>query len=201
MKPLFRAAILSLAVAALPACSLGSLLGGGGKGPPTLLTLNSEAPAPGEFERSAAAGAAVTINAPAVPASLRTNRIAVAVTPTEVAYIKDAQWADMPARLFQDLLAETVRRTTGRVVLDPRQSSLDPGLVVGGELQRFGFDATEQAVVVVYDASLATPGGTRVETRRFEARAPSDGTAATAGPALNRAANEVARKVAGWIAR
>jgi cholesterol transport system auxiliary component len=38
-----------------------------------------------------------------------------------------------------------------------------------------------------------------VETRRFEATAPSDGTAASIGPALNRAANEVSYKVADWI--
>ena len=31
------------------------------------------------------------------------------------------------------------------------------------------------------------------------AAAPADGTAATVGPALNRAANEVARDVAGWV--
>ena len=42
-------------------------------------------------------------------------------------------------------------------------------------------------------------GGTRVETRRFEATVPSDGSAASIGPALNRAANEVATKVATWI--
>ena len=51
------------------------------------------------------------------------------------------QWVDTPDQLFQDLLAETVRRTTNRVVLDPRQTALDPGLLVTGELQRFGYDA------------------------------------------------------------
>ncbi|MEA3081622.1 MAG: cholesterol transport system auxiliary component, partial [Sphingomonadales bacterium] len=39
----------------------------------------------------------------------------------------------------------------------------------------------------------------RVETRRFTATAPSDGTAASVGPALNRAANQVALDVAKWI--
>jgi cholesterol transport system auxiliary component len=46
---------------------------------------------------------------------------------------------------------------------------------------------------------MSTAGGTRVETRRFEARAPADGTASTVGPALNRAANQVAIDVARWI--
>ena len=51
-------------------------------------------------------------------------------------------------------------------------------------------------VIVRYDGALSTAGGTRVETRRFEARVPADGTAATVGPALNQAANQVAIEVA-----
>ena len=39
----------------------------------------------------------------------------------------------------------------------------------------------------------------QVETRRFEAREPADGTASTVGPALNTAANRVAGDVAQWI--
>jgi len=54
-------------------------------------------------------------------------------------------------------------------------------------------------VVVTYDGSLSTAGGGRVETRRFTASAPADGTAATVGPALNGAANQVALEVAKWI--
>jgi len=108
-------------------------------------------------------------------------------------------WVDTPDRLFRDLVAETVRRTTNRVVLDGGQGSLDPGLIVSGELQRFGYDAATGQVVVTFDGSLSTAGGSRVETRRFEATAPSDGTATTVGPALNRAANEVAGKVAAWV--
>ena len=65
--------------------------------------------------------------------------------------------------------------------------------MVNGELQRFGYDASTGQVVVSYDGSLSTAGGNRVETRRFTATAPADGTAASVGPALNRAANQVAR--------
>lgn len=201
MKTLLRvAAPLALAMA-LSACSLGGLLGGGGKVPPTLLTLSAEAPPTGEFARAAGAGEAVTINAPVIAKELRTVRVPVHVTATDIAYVQDLQWVDTPDRVFRDLLAETVRRTTGRVVLDPMQTALDPGLLVSGELQSFGYDARTGLVVARYDASLATAGGTRVETRRFEASAPADGTAATVGPALNRAANQVALEFAQWIAR
>ena len=47
--------------------------------------------------------------------------------------------------------------------------------------------------------TLSTAGGAQVETRRFVATAPADGTAATVGPALNRAANQVAAEVAQWV--
>jgi cholesterol transport system auxiliary component len=180
-------------------CSLGGLLGGGGKPPATLLTLTPTAPDPGQIARSANAGQAVTIAVPAVAKEIRTNRVPVQITPTDIQYIKNLQWVDTPDRLFADLVAETVRRTTSRVVLGPKQSALDPGLLVNGELQRFGYDAQTGQVVVQYDASLSTEGGTRVEARRFTATAPADGTAASVGPALNSAANQVATEVARWI--
>lgn len=188
-----RLALIALVPLALTACL------GGKKVPPQLLTLSSEAPAPGNVTRSAAAGESVTIAVPVIPKELNTTRVPAQVGPTAVAYIKGLQWVETPDRLFQDLLSETLLRTTSRVVLDPKQSALDPGLVVNGTLSRFGYDAGEGAVLVRYDGALSTQGGTRVETRRFEARVPADGTAATVGPALNQAANEVALQVAQWI--
>jgi cholesterol transport system auxiliary component len=163
------------------------------------VTLTPEAADPGQIARSAAAGQAVTIAAPAVGRELGTVRVPVQVNPTDVQYIANLQLVDTPSRLFAALVSETVRRTTNRVVLDPQQTSLDPGVVVSGQLQRFGYDAASGQVIVQYDASLATAGANRVETRRFTATAPADGTAATVGPALNRAANQVALDVAKWI--
>ena len=197
MKLLRILAPVALA-AALGGCSLGGLLGGG-KTPTTLLTLTPDAPDPQQIQRTANAGQAVTIATPIVAKELRTPRIPVQVTPTDVQYVADAQWIDTPDRLFQGLVSETVRRTTNRVVLTDGQASLDPGLTVGGVLQRFGYDAQTGQVIVQYDGALSTDGGTRVESRRFTATAPSDGTAATVGPALNRAANQVATEVARWI--
>jgi cholesterol transport system auxiliary component len=184
--------------AALSACSVGGLLGGG-KPPVSLVTLTPEAAEPAQIARSAAAGQAVTINVPTVPKELSAVRIPVRVSPTDVQYVANLQLVDTPDRLFQQLLEETVRRTTNRVVLDPNQTNLDPGVTVSGQLQRFGYDASRGQVTVTYDASLAAAGAARVETRRFTATAPADGTAATVGPALNRAANQVALDVAKWI--
>jgi cholesterol transport system auxiliary component len=199
MKLLRIAAPVALALS-ISACSLGGLLGGG-KAPPTLLTLTPEAPAPAGISRSASAGETVTVSVPIIAKELRTVRVPVQLSPTDVAYVKDVQWIDTPGRLFQDLLSETITRTTNRVVLDPRQAGLDPGLVISGQLHRFGFDEAMQSVVVTYEAALSTVGGTRVETRRFEARVPATVDPASVGPALNRAANQVATEVAGWISR
>ncbi len=196
MRTMFRVTVAAAAALSLGACAL---LGGGPKPPPTLLTLSPSAAAPQAVVRSANAGEAVTIETPIIPKELRGVRVPAQVGPTAVAYIKGLQWVDTPDRLFQDLLEETVLRTTSRVVIDPKQTGLDPGLIVSGRLSNFGYEAGEGNVLVRYDAALAAAGGTRVETRRFEARAPADGTASTVGPALNTAANQVALQVAQWI--
>ena len=199
MKLLRLALPLALALAA-SACSLGGLLGGG-KVPPTLLTLTPQAALQGDMTRSVSAGQAVTIAVPMIPKELRTVRVPVQVSYMEVAYVEDLQWVDTPDRLFQSLLSETVRRTTGRVVLDPNQTTLDPGVMITGQLHRFGYDAAEQAVIVRFDAARSTAGGTAVETRRFEARVPTTPDAPNVGAALNQAANQVALEAASWIAR
>jgi len=195
-----RTLLLAVSIAAalsLSAC-MGGLLGGG-KTPPWLLTLTPQAPPPASIARTAGPGEAVTIELPVVPKEIRTNRVPVHSGPIAIAYVENLTWVDTPDKLFQDLLTETVTRTTNRVVLDPRQSSLDPGVTVTGNLSRFGYDAQEGAVIVRYDAAMTRAGGAAVATRRFEARAPADGTASTVGTALNAAANQVAIEVAAWV--
>lgn len=183
----------------LPACSLGSLLGGGGKAPATLQTLTPEAADPGPIQRTVNAGQAVTVGTPTIAKELRTTRVPVQIGPTDIQYVTGLQWVDTPDKLFQALLEETIRRTTSRVVLDTRQATLDPGLVITGQLHRFGYDASAGQVSVVYDASLSTEGGSRVESRRFVANVPADGSGPSVGAALNSAANQVAREVASWV--
>ncbi len=195
MKLMLRSAPFALLIG-LGACA--GLLGGGGKPPATLVTLTPEVGEPTQMARTAAAGKAVSILTPVVSRELHTVRVPVQVNQVDVQYVANLTLADTPDRLFQGLVAETVRRTTNRVVVDPRQATLEPGLTVSGVLQRFGYDSATAQVIVQYDGSLTTAGG-NVETRRFTGTAPADGTAATVGPALNRAANQVAQQVAQWI--
>lgn len=187
-----RPFIAPLAALALAGCF------GGGKVPATLLTLTPSA-AEAAIARNAAAGQAITIEVPVASREIRQVRVPVLEGPGRVTYVKDLQYVESPDNLFQRLLSETVKRTTGRVVLDPRQAGVDPGVRVTGTLERFGYDTALGQVVVTYDATMTGGGGAQVATRRFTATAPADGTAATVGPALNQAANAVAVQAAGWI--
>jgi cholesterol transport system auxiliary component len=198
MSRTLRVAVPIALALSLTAC-MGGLLGGG-KAPPWLLTLTPQAPAPESVARTAGPGEAVTIATPVIPKEIRTTRVPVHSGPIAIAYVEDLTWVDTPDRLFQDLLSETVTRMTNRVVLDPNQSALDPGLTITGNLTRFGYDEQEGMVVVRYDAAMARAGGSAVTTRRFEAREPADGTAATVAPAINAAANRVAMEAAQWVA-
>ena len=198
MSPMLRLSVPVALALAVGGC-MGGLLGGGANTPPWLLTLTPQARAPGNIARTAGPGEAVTIELPVVPKEIRTNRVPVHSGPIAIAYVKDLTWVDTPDKLFQDLLTETVVRTTNRVVLDPRQSSLDPGVTVTGSLSRFGYDAQDGVVVVRYDAAMIRAGSTAVITRRFEAREPADGTASTVAPGINAAANRVAIEVAQWV--
>ena len=198
MKPLLRMAVPVALAVGISACSLGGMLGAG-KTPANLLSLTPQAPLPEQIVRSAGAGEAVTIGVPAIGKELRSVRVPVQVSPTQVAYVTDLQWVDTPDRLFQGLLAETLRRRTSRVVLDPKTTTLDPGLTVNGQLHRFGFDAATGSVIVEFDAAVSRAGGTAVETRRFTATVPAAAEPASLSAALNRAANQVALDVAAWI--
>ena len=198
MTPLLRIAGPIALAASLAGCSLGGLLGGG-KGPDILYDLTSSVPTTGAVTRQSSAGNAITVRVPIVSKELRTTRVPVQVNAVQVAYVEKLYWVDTPDRLFQNLVSETIRRTTSRVVLDPQQAGLDPGLTVSGQLQQFGFDAQRGVAVVRYDGTLATNGGASVQTRTFLAELPADGTAATVAPALNAAANQVAIQVAQWV--
>ena len=192
-----RIFISVFAAAALAGCA--GLLGGGAKVPPTLQTLTPEAADPGAVARNSSAGQAVTIATPIIPSQLRTLRVPAQISPTDVQYVTNLQWVDTPDKLFQGLLEETVRRTTNRVVINPSQTGIDPGIVVQGELERFGYDARAGQVVVAYNASMSSPDGAQVQTKRFVASEAADGSGPSVGPALNRAANAVAQQVAQWI--
>src|SRR5258705_13362771 len=115
-----RTILLLGAALALSAC-----LGMGGKTPDTLLTLTPAVTVAAAESRAATAAETLSVAMPAVPQALNTLRVPVQTSDTSVAYLKDAQWVELPAALFGRLLSETIAAQTGRTVLDPRQHSIN----------------------------------------------------------------------------
>ena len=188
-----------LLLAALP---LAGCISFAAKPPASLLTLNTQASVPVGQDQNSATVKAITIQVPSVPQSLATARIPVQATPTSIAYVKNALWAEPPARLFARLLSDTMTARTGRVVLSGAQSSIDPGARLSGELRTFGIDAAQNQAVVVFDASLIRLNATTVEKQRFEARVPVTAIdPAGAATGISTAANQVAQQVADWVGR
>ena len=187
-------------LAGLPLLALAGCLSFGEKPPPELLRLTPAETAPAGPGDSVTAGRAVTVMIPAAPAEIATIRVPVRSGNT-LAYVKGAQWGDVPARLFRDLLAETILARTGRPTLDGRDYHLAPGPRLMGRIRQFGLDARSMQVVMVYDATIDR-GDNRVETRRFEAHAPARAaTEAGVAPGLNSVANQVAGEIADWVGR
>jgi cholesterol transport system auxiliary component len=186
-----------LALAA--ALALSGCFSFGGKPPPTLMRLTADRELAAGTTRTSNTAQAITVVVPVVPQELQTPRVPVRTGATAVSYVKNAQWIDTPDALFARLLGETISARTGRVVLDPKQFTFDPGTRLTGTLHSFGFNADTSEAVVIYDAVLGR-GAEAVEARRFEARVPVAVIDATTAPvALNNAANSVAAEVAAWI--
>lgn len=189
-------------LAPLLAVSLSGCISFGGKPPANLLTLASAVDLPvGESQRSNVAET-ITIAVPSLPQELSSGRVPVHSGGIAIAYVKDAQWVERPSQLFARLLGDTVTSRTGRLVLSSRQSQLDPGAFLQGEIRNFGVDADTGEAVVTFDAALIRGKETVVEKRRFEARVPvAPVEAAPVGVALNTAANQVAAQVADWVGK
>ena len=186
-------------VAALP---LAGCISFGATPPDTLLTLNSTVALPVGQAQNSATAKSIVIAVPVTPQSLATTRVPVQTSATSIAYVKEAQWAEPPARLFARLMSDTVTARTGLVVLGQVQAVTEANDQLAGELRNFGLDADAGVAVVTFDAALTRSGATGTEKRRFEARVPVTAIdAVSAGPALNQAANQVAQQVADWVGR
>ena len=190
----YRLPLAALAAAlVLAGCSFGP------KVPPVLMRLTAADSPAAASGHTAPTSEAITVVPPTVAQELRTPRVPVRTGATQVAYLKNAQWVEAPSALFGRLLSETIAARTGRVVLDAKQFTFDPGQRLTGTLHTFGIQADTMEAVAIYDAALAR-GPESVETRRFEARVPVAAVEpAAAAAALNDAANRIAADVAAWL--
>jgi cholesterol transport system auxiliary component len=197
--PMMRTTARRAAIAAMALALSGCVSLGGGKPPESLITLTPDERASAGAMASGNANNAIVILDPDADRSIDVDRVPVQVSASSVAYLKDAVWVERPTRQFRRLLAETVRARAGRVVVEGSDYEVTGSTTVSGRLVQMGYDAASQAVIVRYDAVAEERGGA-VRSRRFEAEIPGvAATAAAVGPALNRAANQVAKEAAGWI--
>lgn len=194
LRPTLRRIPALAAIAALSGC-----LSLGAKVPDQLITFTPQQTAPAGTASSGEVTQAIVVIEPEVEDRLDVNRVPVRIDATSVAYLQDATYVDRPARLFQHLLAETLRASKGGLVIEGE----DPGVVVStrlyGRLIEAGYDARQASVSVIYDAVVTAPDG-QMRQRRFAATVPNVAAdAASVAPALNDAANDVAGQVAGWL--
>lgn len=179
---------------ALPGC-----ISFGGKPPKSLLSLSADAQVPSGRSNSARDVNAISVAVPATPGALNNQRIAV-LSNNSFAYVAKAAWVDTPARLFRNVLAETVEARTGRFVPDVRNTAITPDTRLGGTLAAFELLGGQGKVLVIFDATLSKSGSDVVQTRRFEATSPvSSEDAPAVSAALNRASNAIANDVAAWV--
>ncbi|PKP89562.1 MAG: ABC transporter [Alphaproteobacteria bacterium HGW-Alphaproteobacteria-16] len=188
------ALIMLPALLVLPGC-----ISLGGTAPESLLTLSPVARAASGDGVSGGQRPVIAVLSLDTPAKLDVLRVPVAVSDTELAYLKDAFWVEKPARLFRSLLGETLRARGNALVLDNDETVALPTVSLRGSLIDMGYDARASAVVVRFDAIRIDDAGS-TSTRRFEASEtgiPADARAV--GAAINRAANSVAGDVADWV--
>lgn len=178
--------------------ALGACVSFGGKAPVSMLVLTADNVVAAGTARSATVAEALVIQIPQVPRKLDNNRVPVQIDASSIAYLKDAFWADKPARLMQMLLAETVSAKSGNLVLNEVDAGGKAVRILSGSLLEFGIDAATNEAVIVYDV-VKIIRGSATQKRRFEARRPVTAIApAPAGAALNAAANDVAGQIADW---
>ena len=193
MRLNWKFALPLAAVLALPAC-----VSFGGKAPPQLLDIRADVAPKDGAQWAGTAQTATVVAAPSLPRKLDTDRVPVTYEGTNIAYLTDAHWVEKPDRLMQRLLFETLSADGGRLVLDSYTAGGRQAETLEGELIEFGVDADTNQVVIIYDALWTRDG--KVQKRRFESREPlSEVIPTEVAPAMNRAANRMAKDVAEWM--
>lgn len=185
--------------AAAALLALSGCLSLGAKVPDQLLNLTATSTAPAGSAVTGTSQSALAVIDIQAPQALDVTRIPVRINGSSLAYVKDAQWVEKPARLFERLLSDTLRAKGNRVVLTGSDLEDTAANKLSGTLSAMEYDASQGAVVVRFDAVLQN-GSKQIQTKRFESVVPGvSPQAASVGDALNRAANDVAAQVAAWV--
>ncbi|MCX7285200.1 MAG: ABC-type transport auxiliary lipoprotein family protein, partial [Novosphingobium sp.] len=101
--------IRNTVLAAVCFASLSGCVSFGPKAPETLMALTPTATSAAGTGTSGTIGDALVVMEPDAEARLAVTRVPVQIDDANVAYLKDTMWVERPSRLFQRLLAETIR--------------------------------------------------------------------------------------------
>jgi len=188
------------ALAALSAVvALSGCISLGAKPPEQLLNLTATSTAPAGTSASGNAENAIAVMDVEAPQKIDVARVPVDTSGSSIAYLKDAQWVEKPARLFTRLVSDTLRARGNHLVVSGTDLEDAAATKLSGTLQAMDYNASAGTVVVRFDAVLQTKDGA-IRSKRFEGTV--SGVAAEAAPvgaALNQAANDVATQVADWV--
>jgi cholesterol transport system auxiliary component len=184
--------------AGLASLLLAGCISFGAKVPDTLFDLTATSAAPAGTGARGTRDTAIVVIEPEAAQRVDVQRVPVQIDAANIAYLKNAQWVERPAKLMRRLIAETLRARSSHIVLEG-DSGTGEGTRLSGRLIDMGYDARTSSAVVRFDAVREGPGR-RIETRRFESIVPGvKAEARSVGPALNQAANDVARQVSDWV--
>ena len=187
------------ALAGLAALALSGCLSLGKDPPDSLLNLTPTRQAAAGTGSTGTAENALAILELQAPQKLNVTRVPVTTSDSSLAYLKDAEWVEKPARLFGRLLADTVRAKGNRLLVGGTDLEFTAASKLSGTLSAMEYDAATGSAIVRFDAVLIG-NDSNVTTRRFEATVPGVTPEAQAvGIALNQAANQVANDVAEWV--
>ena len=187
------------ALAGLAALALSGCLSLGKDPPDSLLNLTPTRQAAAGTGSTGTAENALAILELQAPQKLNVTRVPVTTSDSSLAYLKDAEWVEKPARLFGRLLADTVRAKGNRLLVGGTDLESTAASKLSGTLSAMEYDAATGSAIVRFDAVLIG-NDSNVTTRRFEATVPGVAPEAQAvGIALNQAANQVANDVAEWV--
>lgn len=188
-----------LLLAALPLFALAGCIKLGTKPPAQLLTLSAPSEPTTREGQEPKAGRTIELTTPNVPRKLATPRVPVQTDDTSIAYVKDAQWVDMPRILFNALLTDTLS-SADLFVIDHSQPSIETSRRLTGDLLDFGIDARSKKAIVTYEATLIVPGESRTLRRRFSAEVPVRKiNAKHVATPISEAAHKVATEVTEWV--
>ena len=140
--------------AAAALLALSGCLSLGAKVPDQLLNLTATSTAPAGSAVTGTSQSALAVIDIQAPQALDVTRIPVRINGSSLAYVKDAQWVEKPARLFERLLSDTLRAKGNRVVLTGSDLEDTAANKLSGTLSAMEYDASQGAVVVRHQQAV-----------------------------------------------